>query len=158
MGAGKTTVGRILASRLGVPFVDLDDAVTAAAGATVPEIFEREGEGGFREREVRALESLLGGDPAVIALGGGTLSRPDTREALRGRATLVYLRTGEDELRRRLAATDPATRPLLAGGFPEELLRRREAVYATCDVVVDTDRLDPSAVADRIARLLRDPR
>lgn len=154
MGAGKSTVGRLLGARLGIPFDDLDDAVSARAGMTVPEIFAAHGEAGFREREAAALAALLGSADRVIGLGGGTLSAPGVRDALRGRARLVYLRTSEAELRRRLSATDPATRPLLADGFPADLLAARHPTYATADLVVDTDGRDPGAVVDALVELL----
>lgn len=157
MGAGKSAVGRRLAARLGLAFVDTDAEIERRAGASVREIFEREGEAGFRGRERAAIEAVAG--PAVVALGGGAIAQPGAAEHLAARGTVVYLRARPETLLARVG--DAEARPLLRGLPPEArrerlrgLLAEREAAYATASVIVDTDDLEVGAVAARIAGAL----
>ncbi|HYI62090.1 MAG TPA: shikimate kinase [Acidimicrobiales bacterium] len=142
MGAGKSTVGRRLASRLGRPFVDADDELVRRSGRTVREWFAEEGEDGFRAAEAALLADLLAAPgPAVIAAGGGVVTRPRNREALRGGARVVYLRAGAPFLRSRLERKPH--RPLLDDD-PEAVLVRlldeRSALYEeVADLVVDVE-------------------
>ena len=126
MGAGKTSLGRQLARRLGLAFVDADASLEAAAGTSVATIFEVEGETGFREREQRLLAERLQGEGQLIATGGGAVLSPTTRDLLRTRAFVVWMRVGVDEQLARLARD--TTRPLLATGDRRQTL---EALAAT---------------------------
>ena len=92
MGAGKTSIGRRLAARLGLPFRDADQEIELAAGCTIPELFARYGEPAFRDGERRVIRRLLAGDPMVLAFGGGAFMDPQTREATRAEAVSVWLR------------------------------------------------------------------
>jgi 3-dehydroquinate synthase len=155
MGAGKSAVGRCLAERLGRPFVDNDEVVERAAGASVAEIFAREGEPAFRERERAALERAAGRG-AVVALGGGAIAQPGAAARLARGGTVVWLRARPETLAARIG--DSADRPLLAGlrgaGRVErlrELLAEREPHYAVARLAIDTDALDPDQVAARLA-------
>ncbi len=155
MGAGKSTVGSLLARRLDMAFVDLDETISRDAGMSVEEIFRREGEEGFREREGRALRRELTGEGKVVACGGGIVVRPENVALLRKRCAVVYLRaTGETILGR---VGGGAGRPLLRGGRleerVEELLSRREEAYRrAAHLVVDTDGRTPEEVAEEIER------
>jgi len=160
MGAGKSTVGPILARRLGRRFIDTDDEIAARAGSTIPEIFEREGEVGFRARERREIERAALG-AAVVALGGGAIAQPGLAEWLAERGVVVYLRAAARSLCDRIG--DASTRPLLAGlsdrerlARIEEILRSRERAYETASIVVETDRgdFDAEQVADAILERL----
>ena len=160
MGAGKSAVGRELARRLGCPFLDADREIEAARGATIAEIFAREGEDAFRDLE-REMVERLAGRPAVVALGGGALGRPEVRRLVAGVGTLVWLRARPETLLERIGACE--ARPLLAGLGAEERLERirallaaREADYAAAAVVVETDATTVGEVAERIARALAD--
>src|ERR1700761_4996234 len=139
MGAGKTSIGRRLAARLGLPFRDADQEIELAAGCTIPELFARYGEGAFRDGERRVIRRLLAGDPMVLAYGGGAFMDPQTREVTRAEAVSVWLRCTLPTLVRRVAGRD--NRPLLAGGDREdrmrELMGRRYPVYAEAYLVVD---------------------
>jgi len=155
MGAGKSTVGRALARRLGRRFVDTDAEIERERGAAVAEIFAREGEAAFRTREREAVARLCA-EPVVAALGGGALAQPGVADAAARAGTLVWLRARPETLLARLG--DCAARPLLAGLAPaarlarlRELLEAREAGYARAPVVVDTDGAAPEDVAERIA-------
>lgn len=157
MGAGKSSVGRVLATHLGAPFVDLDDLITTRAVRTVPQIFAEEGEPGFRELESAALESLVGESPTVVACGGGIVGREENRRMLHRLGTVVYLSvTAEESIRRCGAGTE---RPLLADRSAEEiadLLAKREPLYTeVADITVDTDELPPDVVAGLIERAMR---
>ena len=157
MGAGKTCVGRLLAPRLGLPFHDSDEAVAHSAGLSVAELFARQGEPAFRALERGALARLLAGERSVIATGGGAVTEPETRDALRGRAFTIWLDASPAVLAARLADSDE--RPLLANGDPEVVLDRlaeqRRPFYAAADLRVGTDELDPAEVAELIIATVR---
>ncbi len=141
MGAGKSTVGRRLAERLAMPFVDADAEIEAAAGCTVPEIFARHGEAAFRDGERRVILRLLEGPPHVLATGGGAFMNPDVRVKVRATAISIWLRAELDVLVRRCARR--SNRPLLQQGDPRSVLERlmaeRHPVYAEADIIVDSD-------------------
>ena len=143
MGVGKSTVGRRLAKELQRPFADVDEQVELRAGATIPVLFERDGEDAFRAVEAEVVADLLGRPhPLVIAAGGGVVTRPDNRAALAGSASyVIWLRASAEFLARR---TDPTHRPLLAGDDPRRTLARlldeRSALYEqVADVHVDVE-------------------
>lgn len=151
MGSGKSTVGRILAERLGAPFRDLDETVVGRAGRSIPEVFALEGETGFRALETEALKDLADGPATVIACGGGVVLSPVNRDVLRGSGTVVYLTVTADEALRRIG--DPGSRPVLAAApsEAEALLATRHPLYAgVADVVVDTAGRTPGQVVDTI--------
>ncbi|MEZ4228688.1 MAG: 3-dehydroquinate synthase [Polyangiaceae bacterium] len=159
MGTGKSTVGRLVAARAGVDFLDLDTELERRAGHAVRAIFEREGEAGFRARERELLRSLLSGTdpPRVIALGGGALlARPQRLHALQ-RAVVVSLSATTDEILRRLHGD--STRPLLDAVDPaarvSELLDARALAYAEAHFQLDTSGETPSALAERLLELWR---
>ncbi len=142
MGAGKSTVGRYLASRLAFHFVDTDHLIEERAGADIPWIFDVEGEAGFRLRETAILDSLKGLHRHVIATGGGIVVRPENHSRLAGLGKVVYLTASIDQL---LARTSKdKKRPLLQVADPrarlEELMRQRDALYRQlADYVLQTD-------------------
>jgi shikimate kinase len=140
MGAGKTTIGRRLAKSLGVPFIDADAEIEAAAGCTINDIFESHGEAEFRRGEQRVIERILTGPPHVLATGGGAFMNPDTRTLIEKAAVSIWLRADLDLLMQRVSKRD--TRPLLKGTNPrevmEKLVEERYPVYALADIVVDS--------------------
>ncbi|HVZ07855.1 3-dehydroquinate synthase [Rhodopila sp.] len=156
MGAGKTSIGRRLAARLGLPFRDADQEIELAAGCTIPELFSRYGEPAFRDGERRVIRRLLAGDPMVLAYGGGAFMDPQTREATRAEAVSVWLRCGLQTLVRRVASRD--NRPLLAGRDHEDTLRnlmdRRYPVYAEADVIVDCGDEHPDHTTAQVLNAL----
>jgi shikimate kinase / 3-dehydroquinate synthase len=139
MGAGKTSIGKRLAARLGLPFRDADTEIETAAGCSIAEIFERFGEREFRAGERRVITRLLAAGPLVLATGGGAFMDEETRAAIRRDAVSLWLRCPLPTLLRRVAGR--THRPLLNAGDPEEILRRlmviRHPVYAEADVIVD---------------------
>jgi shikimate kinase/3-dehydroquinate synthase len=139
MGAGKTAIGKRLAARLGLPFVDADHEIEAAAGMTVAEIFARYGERAFRDGERRVIARLLSGAPVVLATGGGAFMDAETRALVRARGLSVWLRVPLHVLVRRVSGR--ADRPLLTGRDPAvvlaDLAAKRYPTYAEADVVVD---------------------
>ena len=152
MGAGKTSIGRRLAARLGLPFRDADAEIEEAAGCTIPELFARYGEGDFRDGERRVIRRLLSGEPAVLAYGGGAFMDAETRAVTRAHAVSVWLRCPLETLLRRVAGRD--NRPLLAGGDRNEIMQRlmqaRYPVYAEADVVVECSDETPDATTTRV--------
>ena len=142
MGAGKTSVGLRLASRLGAPFHDSDQEIETAAAMTIPEIFDRYGEGYFRDGERRVIRRLLDGPPHVLATGGGAFLNPETRALIGERAVSVWLKADLDLL---VARTEGrGHRPLLKDGDPREVLARlieeRHPIYAEADLTVESRR------------------
>jgi 3-dehydroquinate synthase len=158
MGAGKTSIGRRLAARLGLPFRDADAEIELAAGCTIPELFSRYGEGDFRAGERRVIRRLLSGDPLVLAFGGGAFMDPETRAVVREEAVSVWLRCPLPTLLRRVAGRD--NRPLLADGDREEVLQRlmeaRDPVYAEADVIIDCGDESPDTTTLRVLNVLLD--
>jgi shikimate kinase len=159
-GSGKTTVGRILAQRLGTPFADCDDLIVARSGKSIREIFALEGEDGFRKLETAAIAELAKSD-GVIAVGGGAILREQNRREL-ARHFVIYLRTQPGVLLRRIQG-DPATsdnRPSLTalGGGLEEieaLLRQREPIYrAAMNHELDVTQLSPEEVAENLVKIV----
>ena len=150
MGAGKSTVGRLLAAHAGLPFVDVDEIVARRAEASIADIFATHGETWFRALERTVVADVLAGPEAVVALGGGAVEDPATQAAL-VRATVVFLDVGYDEALRRMGP-DPA-RPMLRSGDPRALHRRRQGVYrALASVCVPTGGRSPEDVAADVLR------
>lgn len=140
MGAGKTTVGRRLAPRLGLPFFDADSEIERAAGMSVSELFQQHGEESFRRGEAQIINRLLSGEPHVLATGGGALVNPETRAIIAEKAVSIWLRADMDTIVVR--ATQRGTRPLLKTGDSRETLTRllaeREPLYAQADIHIDS--------------------
>lgn len=139
MGSGKSSVGRKLATRLGLPFIDADTEIETAAGITIPEIFAQHGEATFRSGERRVIARLLGENRAlVLATGGGAYMNAETRACIASRGIAVWLRADQEVLMRRVRKR--ANRPLLQTADPEGTLRallaEREPVYALADLTV----------------------
>jgi len=161
MGAGKSAVGRALAEKLGVVFVDSDREVETAAGRSVADIFADEGEAAFRARERRIVERLAGSEN-VVALGGGTIAQPGMAQRLADTGTVIYLRAKSATLVARLEGC--GDRPLLAGmdaaargARLDELLAERREAYETASIVVDTDGAAiPEVVREVMRRLPQD--
>jgi shikimate kinase/3-dehydroquinate synthase len=158
MGAGKTSIGRRIAARLGLPFRDADAEIELAAGCSIPELFSRYGESDFRAGERRVIRRLLAGDPLVLAFGGGAFMDSETRSAAREEAVTVWLRCPLPTLLRRVAGRD--NRPLLADGDPADVLQRlidvRYPVYAEADVIVDCRDESPDLTTGRVLSALAD--
>ncbi len=152
MGAGKTSIGRRLAERLGLPFRDADAEIEAAAGSTIPEMFSRYGEQAFRDGERRVIRRLLAGDPLVLAFGGGAFVDPETRAVVREEAVSVWLRCSLPVLVRRVAGR--SHRPMLHGGDPAEIMQRlmnqRYPIYAEADVIVDCTDEPPDVTTSTV--------
>lgn len=140
MGAGKTTIGRRLAPRLGLSFVDADAAIEEAAGMSVSDYFAVHGEAEFRKGEAQVIDRLLSGPPIVLATGGGALTTPETRARIAERAVSVWLTTDVATILRRATRRD--TRPLLRDGDPkaviERLLEARTPFYAAADITIES--------------------
>jgi shikimate kinase len=139
MGAGKSTIGRRLSARLGIPFLDADSEIELAhAGMTIPEIFAAHGEPYFRDGEARVIARLLDSGPAVIATGGGAVMREETRDRIRDKAVSIWLKADADIIMRRVKRR--SDRPLLHTADPEatigRLIGEREPVYRLADLTV----------------------
>lgn len=157
MGAGKTSIGRRLAQRFALRFVDADHAIEAATGTTVRTIFELEGEDGFRQREHAVLREICAGSDQLIATGGGAVLRADNRELLRRSGFVVWLRTSVERQVERLGSD--RTRPLLQTPDREARLREialvRDPLYAaTCDFAFDSDQRRVGVAVERLVQSL----
>jgi len=161
MGSGKSAVGRQLAARLGLAFIDSDAEIEALTGVDIPYIFEKEGEAGFRTRERDVLDGLTARTGVLVATGGGAVLDPDTRARLRSRGCVVYLRTSVNQ---QLARTRRSGhRPLLNAPDPLGTLARLMQVRAplyeeTADLVVETDSRKVKSVVEEIERRLAEAR
>lgn len=156
MGAGKTTVGRRLARRLDLAFVDTDAEIEKAAGETIPEIFERRGEATFRTGERRVIARLLGEGPCVLATGGGAFMDPLTRANIAARGISVWLKADLDVLMKRVGKR--GDRPLLQSGDPRETMKRlmdeRYPVYAGADITIESLEGPHDAVVEQVVEKL----
>lgn len=151
MGAGKSTVGRRLATRLHIPFFDADHEIeTAHAGMTIPEIFSGYGEPYFRDGEAKVIARLLEGGPCVLATGGGAFMREDTRNRIRDKAVSVWLQADGDVIFKRVKRR--ADRPLLQTADPaatiERLIAERSPVYRLADLVVASRDVPHEKIVD----------
>lgn len=149
MGAGKSTLGRLLASALKRPFYDSDKVIEERCGASIPWIFDLEGEEGFREREIQAIEDLTQLKGIILSTGGGSVIKPENRQCLKERGVVVFLRTTVEQ--QLLRTSKDRSRPLLQTEDPrkklEELKAIRDPLYlATAHIVVDTDQRPPRQV------------
>lgn len=145
MGAGKTTVGQIIARRLGLPFLDSDVLIEQRAGRSIRDIFAADGEAFFRQLEHATVTELVRGPETVIALGGGAVENPRTYAVLR-EATVVYLRVSYDEAMSRVKGDE--FRPMLHRPDLDQVYERRQAIYKDLSLLtIDTDRRPPGAVA-----------
>src|SRR5437762_8533561 len=138
MGAGKSTIGRRLSARLRLPFLDADTEIEAAAGMSIPDIFEAHGEPHFRDGEARVIARLLDSGPAVLATGGGAFMREETRNRIRDKAVSIWLKADVDIIMKRVKRR--AGRPLLETEDPvatvSRLLEQREPVYQGADLTI----------------------
>ena len=163
MGSGKTSTGRPLAERLGYGFVDADAVIEQAAGCSIPEIFERDGEAGFRQIETQVLNAISQRHSLVVATGGGVVTQSQNWGLLHS-GIVIWLDVERGQLLKRLQA-DETPRPLLQRtdqeGAIEALLNERRPLYAEADLTVVIDEETPDVVADGILQLLpgllRDP-
>ncbi|PWR18652.1 shikimate kinase [Zavarzinia aquatilis] len=159
MGAGKSSVGKRLAQRLHVPFIDADTEIENAAGCTIEEIFERHGEAAFRDGERRVIGRLLTENtPHVLATGGGAFMDPETRARIKASGLSIWLRADLDVLVRRVKKRN--NRPLLKRGDPREILGRlidiRYPVYAEADLTIESvDGPHDHVVDDILAEVAR---
>lgn len=156
-GSGKSTVGRALARRLQLPFVDADTVIEERLGCSIRDYFDHQGEAAFRDVEQGVIDELTQGPPGVLATGGGAVLRPANRQHLRERGTVIYLRTSPEQLQRRLR--HDTKRPLLQVADPraklQELFQARDPLYReTAHFVIDTGRSSVQGLVHHIAMQL----
>ena len=157
MGAGKSTIGRRLAGRLRLPFLDADIEIEAAAGMSIPDIFETHGEPHFRDGEARVIARLLDNGPAVLATGGGAFMREETRNLIRDKAVSIWLKADVDVIMKRIKRR--ADRPLLQTEDPaatvSRLLEAREPVYQSADLTIWSRDVPHDRIVDECIDALR---
>lgn len=157
MGAGKSTIGRRLAARLRLPFMDADIEIEAAAGMSIPDIFETHGEPHFRDGEARVIARLLDSGPAVIATGGGAFMREETRNRISDKAISIWLKADLDVIMKRVRRR--ADRPLLQTEDPTATVRRlldaREPVYAAADLTIGSRDVPHDRIVEECIEALR---
>jgi shikimate kinase len=158
MGTGKTRLGKLLASTLGLPFVDSDDEIEKAAGMSIAEIFDRFGEVYFRDGEKRVMARLLDGGVRVIATGGGAVMNPETAELVWTKGVSLWIRADMEVIIERTARND--RRPLLRNGDPEKILREladtRYPVYEKADIAIDSHRGPAESILGQTLQKLDD--
>lgn len=156
MGAGKSTIGRRLGQAVGLPFIDSDNEIVEAAGCSISDIFESYGEAIFRDLEKRVMLRLVGGEPAVIATGGGAFINPDIRAAIQEKAVSIWLKADLDILVERVSRRD--TRPLLREGDKGEILAKlideRYPIYAQANICIDSNAGLHDMVVEQIVSAL----
>ena len=157
MGAGKTTIGRQLANRLKLPFIDSDHEIVERAGADIPWIFDVEGEAGFRDRESRIIDELTQKEGVVLATGGGAVLREQNRNCLKKRGLVVYLQTSIDMQMER--TEKDKNRPLLQSANPRDVLQKlaqqRNTIYEqAAHVTVNTNCNQVKIVVNKIVESL----
>jgi shikimate kinase len=156
MGAGKSTIGRRLAARLRLPFLDADTEIEAAARMTIPEIFELHGEPNFRDGEARVIARLLEGGPAVLATGGGSFMREETRRRIGDKAVSIWLKADADIIMRRVKRR--ADRPLLKTADPastvDRLISEREPIYQHADLTIWSREVPHDRIVDECIEAL----
>jgi shikimate kinase len=150
MGAGKSSIGRRLAGRLGIPFIDADTEIEGAAGMTIPEIFEKHGEPYFRAGEARVIARLLDNGPQVLATGGGSIMDPQTRALIGQKGISIWLKADIDVLLKRTKRRND--RPLVEK--IKDLLPVREPIYAQADIVIQSRDEPHETIIDEIMSLL----
>jgi shikimate kinase len=156
MGCGKSSVGRRLAARLELPFIDADDEIERAAGKSIPDIFAEHGEAYFRDGERRVIQRLLAGGSIVLATGGGAYMNAETREAIGAAAISIWLRAELPVLLRRVAKRN--NRPLLQNKDPDAVMRQlieaRYPIYAQADITVDSRDVAHDVIVDEVIEAL----
>ncbi|HEY2528648.1 MAG TPA: shikimate kinase [Xanthobacteraceae bacterium] len=159
MGVGKSSIGRRLASRLGIPFVDADAEIEKAAGMSISDIFARHGEADFRSGEARVIARLLEGGPQVLATGGGAIMNADTRAAIKAKGVSIWLSAELEVLMRRINKRKDE-RPLLQTADPvatlRDLLVTRAPIYAQADLTVQSREVPHEAIVAEIMTALAD--
>jgi len=158
MGAGKTAVGRRLANRLELPFIDADTEIELAAGTSISEIFAQHGESYFRQGERKVIKRLLEGGPQVLATGGGAYMTGETRANIKARGLSVWLKADLRVLLKRVGRRD--NRPLLAGDDPEKVMKRlieeRYPIYAEADVTVESRDVPHDVIVGAVIEAIAD--
>jgi len=157
MGVGKSSIGRRLAARFGIPFVDADAEIEKAAGMSISDIFARHGEADFRSGEARVIARLLDGGPQVLATGGGAFMNEATRAAIKNKGVSIWLSAEFDVLVRRIAKRKNE-RPMLQTEDPAKTLRQliaeRDPIYALADLTVQSREVPHDAIVAEIAAAL----
>ncbi len=158
MGAGKSTIGRLLSNELKLTFFDSDKEIEDRCGANIPWIFDREGEPGFRDREQQVIDDLTQKSSILLATGGGAVIREQNRQHLANRGTVIYLRATVEQ---QIARTErDRNRPLLREGNPRQILQtlfeQRDPLYQSiADIVIETDQRNPRWVVQELRKTLK---
>ena len=156
MGSGKSAIGKRLAANLDLPFMDADNEIEAAAGMSIPDIFDCFGEDHFRQGERKVIARLMGEGPMVLSTGGGAFMNDETRELITSNAISIWLKADLETLVQRVKRKD--NRPLLKTGDPEEimsnLLKEREPFYSLANVVVESRNDSHESVVEAVAESL----